>query len=86
VCKFVFPSKDVGFICPSTFKVAFMMAARRQFSLAIPALTSIFMGLKETQSALGERLHETPIFLFIFSAVGLQKNLASIKQPLALLG
>lgn len=62
------------------------MAARRQFSLAIPALASILMGLKETQSALGERLHETPIFLFIFSAVGLQKNLAPIKQPLALLG
>lgn len=30
-------------------------------------------------------LHETSLFLFIFSAVGLQKNLALIKQPLALL-
>nr|TKS15458.1 hypothetical protein D5086_0000034950 [Populus alba] len=38
LCKFVFPSKDVGFIRPSTFKVASMMAAGRQFSLAIPVL------------------------------------------------
>uniref|UniRef100_A0A6N2KY82 Aminotransferase-like plant mobile domain-containing protein n=1 Tax=Salix viminalis TaxID=40686 RepID=A0A6N2KY82_SALVM len=38
ICKFVFPSKDVGFIRPSTFKVASMMAAGRQFSLAIPVL------------------------------------------------
>ena len=52
LCKCVFPSKDVGFIRLSTFKVASMMAVGRQFSLAIPVLTSIFKGLKEVQFAL----------------------------------
>jgi hypothetical protein len=52
LCKFVFPSKD-GFIHPSTFKVASMMAINRQVSLAIPVLASIFQGLKKVQSVLG---------------------------------
>jgi hypothetical protein len=52
LCKFVFPSKDVGVIRFSTFKVASMMAVGRQFSLAIPVLASIFKGLKEVQFAL----------------------------------
>jgi hypothetical protein len=47
LCKFVFPSKDIGYIRPSTFKVASMMVTGRQSSLAIPVLASIFKGLKE---------------------------------------
>ncbi|KAG5222370.1 Plant mobile domain family [Salix suchowensis] len=68
LCKFVFPSKDVGFIRPSTFKVASMMAAGRQFSLAIPVLASIFKGLKEVQSALGVAARDIPFPIHFLSS------------------
>jgi hypothetical protein len=47
LCKFIFPSEDIGYIRPSTFKVASMMVMGRQSSLAIPVLANIFKGLKE---------------------------------------
>nr|XP_034931162.1 uncharacterized protein LOC118061724 [Populus alba] len=68
LCKFVFPSKDVGFIRPSTFKVASMMAAGRQFSLAIPVLASIFKGLKEVQSALSVTARDIPFPIHFLSS------------------
>ncbi|KAG6746313.1 hypothetical protein POTOM_050853 [Populus tomentosa] len=68
LCKFVFPSKDVGFISPSTFKVASMMAAGRQFSLAIPVLASIFKGLKEVQSALSVTARDIPFPIHFLSS------------------
>ena len=68
LCKFVFPSKDVGFIRPSTFKVASMMATKRQFSLAIPFLASIFKGLKEVQSALSVNARDIPFPVYFPSS------------------
>ncbi|KAL0444086.1 UNVERIFIED_CONTAM: hypothetical protein Slati_2131300 [Sesamum latifolium] len=45
LCTFVLPSKDVNSICPSTFKMASMMANGQRVSLAIPVLASIYEGL-----------------------------------------
>jgi hypothetical protein len=47
LCKFIFPSEDIGYIRLSTFKVASMMVMGRQYSLTIPVLANIFKGLKE---------------------------------------
>jgi len=68
LCKCVFPSKDVGFIRLSTFKVASMMAVGRQFSLAIPVLASIFKGLKEVQSALSVTARDIPFPIHFLSS------------------
>jgi len=68
LCKFVFPSKDVGFIFLITFKVASIMAARRQFSFAIPVLASIFKGLKEIQSGLDVTARDIPFPIYFLSS------------------
>ncbi|KAL0349460.1 UNVERIFIED_CONTAM: hypothetical protein Sangu_1173800 [Sesamum angustifolium] len=45
LCVFVLPGKDVNSICPSTFKMASLMANDRRVNLAIPVLASIYEGL-----------------------------------------
>ncbi|KAK4382514.1 hypothetical protein Sango_2727700 [Sesamum angolense] len=45
LCVFVFPSKDVNSIRPSTFMMASLMANGRRVNLAIPVLGSIYEGL-----------------------------------------
>ncbi|KAL0332957.1 UNVERIFIED_CONTAM: hypothetical protein Scaly_2197200 [Sesamum calycinum] len=45
LCVFVLPRKDINSICPSTFKMASLMANGRRVNLAIPVLASIYEGL-----------------------------------------
>ena len=59
------------------------MATGRQFSPTIQVLTSIFKGLREIQSILGETTQYIT-FPIHFLVVGLQKKLAPIEQPLAI--
>jgi hypothetical protein len=67
LCKFIFPCKDVGFIHPSTFKVASMMTTERQ-SLAIPVLASISKGLKKIQYVLGVIARDIPFPIYFLSS------------------
>ncbi|KAL0329262.1 UNVERIFIED_CONTAM: hypothetical protein Sradi_4912900 [Sesamum radiatum] len=45
LCAFIFPSKDVNSIRPSTSKMASMMPSGRQVNLVIPILASIYEDL-----------------------------------------
>ena len=47
LCKFVLPSKKADCIRASVFKVASLIAHGEIFSLAVPALASIYRGLKD---------------------------------------
>lgn len=45
ICTFVLPIDNIGFIRPSVFKMASIMASGQPVSLAIPVLASIYQGL-----------------------------------------
>ncbi|KAL0287357.1 UNVERIFIED_CONTAM: hypothetical protein Scaly_2767300 [Sesamum calycinum] len=68
LCVFVLPGKDVNSICPSTFKMASLMANGRRVNLAIPVLASIYEGLNTvvTSQKPAGRSHSFPIH-FIYA-------------------
>ncbi|MCD7458860.1 hypothetical protein HAX54_039405, partial [Datura stramonium] len=47
LCAFVLPSEEGDFIRPETFKKETMMATKRNISLAVPVLASIYSGLNK---------------------------------------
>ncbi|PIN16516.1 hypothetical protein CDL12_10834 [Handroanthus impetiginosus] len=51
LCSFVLPVENAGLICPSTFKMASIMASGRRVSLAILVLASIYKGLNRISSS-----------------------------------
>jgi hypothetical protein len=67
LCKFIFPSKDAGFIHPSTFKVTSMMTTERQY-LTIPVLASISKSLKKIQYVLGVIARDIPFCIYFLSS------------------
>ncbi|KAB2629426.1 hypothetical protein D8674_034221 [Pyrus ussuriensis x Pyrus communis] len=79
LCKFVFPTCDVNFVCPGVFKVASKMVVSESFSLAILVLANIYNGLSVVSNSTSTEDHAAVLpYHYMYDKSG-PSSLTSVK-------